>query len=233
MNNEKLLNLILAVAIVLLVITNLVSPKSSNEPVAVAESHAHDSSEVVKNRNRRNSRPSDGNVNVGEIVYNNIITGSSVRSYTDELIENELLERIVKAGMAAPTAMNKQPWKFVIVTDKELIKKLSKQPMFSTGAAAIVVCGDMNKTMAGTSKEYWIQDTSAATENILLAAHGFGLGAVWTGVYPTIERVKNVQSVLNMPENIIPLCVIVLGHPSQEPTIKDKWLPENLIWNKF
>ncbi len=126
MNSDKLLNLILSVAIVLLVVVNIVSPKSSSEAVVIAEPHDHESGEVVKNRNRRNSRPADEAVNVGEIVYNNIMTRSSVRNYTDEPIEKELLERIVKAGMAAPTAMNKQPWKFVIMSDKEAMANLSQ-----------------------------------------------------------------------------------------------------------
>lgn len=216
MNSDKLLNLILAIAIVLMVVVNLVSPKSNNETIVVTEPAV---------------------VDVGEIVYNNIMTRSSVRSYTSEPIEDELLERIVKAGMAAPTAMNKQPWKFVIMSDKEAMTNLSEYlpnaKMMPTAAAAIVVCGDLDKALPGLTQEYWIQDTSAATENILLAAHGFGLGAVWTGGYPNPDRVTAIKAALNMPENLIPLCVIVLGHPSQEPTIKDKWLPENLIWNKF
>ena len=91
----------------------------------------------------------------------------------------------------------------------------------------------MDKAMKGKGQGYWIQDCSAATENILLSAHGLGLGAVWTGLYPMDDRVAAISQVLKLPETIIPLCTIVIGHPAESPTPKDKWKPENVSYNEF
>ncbi len=91
----------------------------------------------------------------------------------------------------------------------------------------------MNKALEDTAREFWVQDCSAATENILLAAHALGLGAVWTGLYPNMERAVSVSKLLKLPETIIPLCAIVIGHPAESPEPKDKWLPENVSYNEY
>jgi nitroreductase len=93
---------------------------------------------------------------------------------------------------------------------------------------AIVVCGDMSRTMPEEGQAYWIQDTSAATQNILLAAQSMGLGAVWCGIYPIMDRVTSLKRLLKMPEHIIPLNVIPIGYPAETKTPKDKWNPENV-----
>ena len=165
----------------------------------------------------------------------NIMTRTSVRQFTDQAVSKADIETLLRAGMAAPTAVNKQPWHFVAVTDKAKLKELSggRGRMLEQCALAIVVCGDMTKALPGKGQAYWIQDCSAATENILLAAHALGLGAVWTGVYPMDERVAAVSSAVKLPETIVPLCVIVIGHPAEHPTPKDKWKPENVSYNEF
>ena len=91
----------------------------------------------------------------------------------------------------------------------------------------------MEKAMEGVGQAFWVQDCSAATENILLAAHALGLGAVWTGCYPIEERVANISQVLGLPEHIVPLCAIVMGYPNESPQPKDKWKPENVSYNGF
>ena len=105
--------------------------------------------------------------------------------------------------------------------------------MWHEATLAIVVCGNVDKALEGPGRDFWIQDCSAATENILLAAHALGLGAVWTGCYPIEERVANVSQILCLPENIIPLSVIVMGYPNEAPAPKDKWKPENVSYNQF
>ena len=164
-----------------------------------------------------------------------IMTRTSIRQYTDQTVSADTIETLLRAGMAAPTAVNKQPWHFVVVTDKAKLKELSggRGRMLEQCAVAIVVCGDMEKAMPGKAQEYWIQDCSAATENILLAAHALGLGAVWTGCYPMDDRVAEVSKVLKLPETIVPLCVIAIGHPAEQPTPKDKWKPENVSYDEF
>lgn len=165
----------------------------------------------------------------------NIMTRTSVRQFTDQAVSKADIETLLRAGMAAPTAVNKQPWHFVAVTDKAKLKELSggRGRMLEQCALAIVVCGDMTKALPGKGQAYWIQDCSAATENILLAAHALGLGAVWTGVYPMDERVAAVSAAVKLPETIVPLCVIVIGHPAEQPAPKDKWKPENVSYNEF
>ena len=172
-----------------------------------------------------------------EVVLNNILKRTSIRSYENKPVEKEKIEKLLRAGMAAPTAMNKQPWHFVVVTDKGQLQKLSEANPYAAMAAkaplAIVVCGDMNKAAEGNAREFWIQDCSAATENILLAATGMGLGAVWTGIYPSKERCTDVAKVLGLPESLIPLNTIVIGYPDADVSPKDKWNTENISYNTY
>ncbi len=167
-------------------------------------------------------------------VLSNIMTRTSIRQYTNVPVSKADIETMLRAGMAAPTAANRQPWHFVAVTNKEKLAELAgRRGMIKQAGVAIVVCGNLDKAMQGKAQEYWIQDCSAATENILLAAHALGLGAVWTGCYPTDDRVAEVSKVLKLPETIVPLCVIAIGHPAEQPTPKDKWKPENVSYNEF
>ena len=173
--------------------------------------------------------------NCSNEAIKNIMTRTSIRKYTDQPVSKTDIETLLRAGMAAPTAVNRQPWHFVVVTDKTKLKELSggRGGMLEQCALAIVVCGNMEKTMQGKGQEFWIQDCSAATENILLAANALGLGAVWTGGYPMEERVASISKALKLPKTIIPLCTIVIGYPAESPTPKDKWKPENISYNEF
>lgn len=172
-----------------------------------------------------------------EVVLNNILERTSVRSYLDKSVEEEKIEKLLRAGMAAPTAKNKQPWHFVVVTDKSLLQKLSKvnpyAEMVAKAPLAIVVCGDMTKALDGNARELWVQDCSAASENILLVATGLGLGAVWTGTYPSEERYAAVSEVLGLPEFLIPLNTIAIGYPDGDVTPKDKWKESNISYNMY
>ena len=176
-------------------------------------------------------------VDTESVVLENIATRTSIRAYTEVPVEQAKIEKMLKAAMAAPTAMNKQPWHFVVITDKDQLKALSETSPYSGMVAkaplAIAVCGDMLKAMDGGGRDFWIQDASAATQNLLLAAHAVGLGAVWTGVYPDLDRCKSIAEVLSLPENIIPLNVVVIGYPAQNPTPKDKWKPANVSYNRY
>ena len=168
-------------------------------------------------------------------ALNVIMTRTSIRKYTSEPVSKADIEALLRAGMAAPTAVNKQPWHFVAVTDNAKLKELAgnRGGMLEQCALAIVVCGNMDKALPGKGQAYWVQDCSAATENILLAAHALGLGAVWTGVYPMDDRVAAVSKAVGLPETIVPLCVIVIGHPDESPMPKDKWKPENVSYNEY
>ncbi len=170
-----------------------------------------------------------------QVAINNIMTRTSIRQYTDETVSKADIETMLRAGMAAPTAVNRQPWHFVAVTDKAKLAELAgrRGGMIKQAGVAIVVCGNMDKAMQGPGQAFWVQDCSAATENILLAANAIGLGAVWTGCYPMDDRVAEVSKTLKLPEAIVPLCVIAIGHPAEQPAPKDKWKPENVSYNEF
>ncbi|WP_171593551.1 nitroreductase family protein [Marinifilum caeruleilacunae] len=161
----------------------------------------------------------------------------SVRNYTDEKVSKEQLENLVKAGMAAPTAVNKQPWAFIAIDDRSTLDQLGDAlpyaKMTKKASAAIIVCGDLSKALQDWEQEFWIQDCSAATQNILLAAESMGLGAVWTAAYPAKDRMASVVEILQLPEHIVPLNVIPIGYPTGVEKPKDKWKPENLHWQKW
>ncbi|MCH5228141.1 MAG: nitroreductase family protein [Muribaculaceae bacterium] len=170
------------------------------------------------------------------VVIENIMTRTSIRQFTDQPVAKDTLDLIVKAGMAAPSAVNAQPWGFIVVTEREVLDSLNTiSPYYNlkTATAAIIVCGDLTKAMEGDGQAYWVQDCSAASENILLAAHAYGLGAVWCGVYPIEERVAAVRAALDIPENIIPLNIITMGYPDQNPEPKDKFKADNIHYQKW
>lgn len=182
------------------------------------------------------SQTQEASENKTEAVIENIMTRTSIRQFTDKKIASDTLETILKAGFAAPSAMNKQPWAFVLVTEREMLDSLLSVHPWSnlkTAAAAIIVCGDMQKTIEGPGAAYWVQDCSAATENILLAAHAFGLGAVWCGVYPNLEVLPSIKRVLDLPEYITPLNIISMGYPAQNPEPKNKWNEEVVHYQKW
>ncbi len=159
----------------------------------------------------------------------------SVRQYSDEPVTEEQIEILLKAGMAAPTAGNRQPWHLIAIMDKDVLIGLTDYlpygQMLEDAAAAIVVCGDLSKVNKD-GPEYWVQDCSAVTQNILLAVEAIGLGAVWIGVYPSEQRTEDLIMALDLPEDIIPLSVISIGYPFGEDEPKDKWDVEKVTWIK-
>lgn len=160
----------------------------------------------------------------------------SVRNFTGQPVDTETLTRIVKAGMAAPTAVNRQPWSFVIVRDKigmeNLASGLPYAKMLDKAGAAIVVCALPEKAFQ-KKIEFAILDASCASENILLAIEALGLGGVWTAVYPEPDRMALVRNVLGIPEDVIPLNVIPVGYPVGTEKPQDKFKAENIHWEKW
>ncbi len=169
-----------------------------------------------------------------QIILDNIMTRSSVRSYTSQSVETEKIEKLLKAGMAAPTAGNKQPWEMLVINDRAVLDAIPPiikgAHMANKAPLAIVVLGSPSKALI---PDYWVQDCSAATENILLAAHAMGLGAVWCGAFPEngSGRVEGMSKLLNLPEGTFALSVIVIGYPDSEPSIHDKWDPSKVHYN--
>jgi nitroreductase len=167
-----------------------------------------------------------------------IFARKSVRRYTGQAPTLDQLTLLVKAGMAAPTAVNRQPWEFIIVTDAGklalLNERLPHAKMTARAGSAIVVIGDLNRQHRGPDTDYWIMDCSAAIQNILLAAESLGLGAVWTAAYPDPERVAAVREVLGVTAgHLVPLAVIPVGTPTGEDLPKDKWDKDRVYLNEY
>jgi nitroreductase len=155
----------------------------------------------------------------------------SVRHFTGAPVPPETLETLLRAGMAAPSAVNTQPWEFLTVTDRSLLIRLGDElpyaKMLYAAGAAIVVCG-RPELAHHRMPEFAVLDAALAAQNILLAAEAVGLGAVWTAAYPYPDRMATVREVLAIPEHVIPLCVIPVGHPTGEDQPKNKWRPEKI-----
>lgn len=154
-------------------------------------------------------------------VIENILTRRSVRSYTEQDVEPEKIEAILEAGMAAPSGKNGQPWDFIVLTRREILDEMAERlpyaKMLREARVAIAVCADRTKS------PYWYVDCSAAAENILLAAHALGLGAVWTATYPYRDRMDVVKELCGLPGSYDSLCVIPVGYPAREARPKDNF----------
>lgn len=170
-------------------------------------------------------------------VIDSIMSRVSVRHFTGEAVSEKDVETILRAAMAAPSAGNKQPWRFVVVTDKNALESIGNEVVSWAPAKraplAIIVCGDTDCVFPGEGKDYWIEDTSAAAENILLAAHALNLGAVWLGCYPLSERTGFISSLLGLPANIVPMGILAIGHPESAIPAKDKFRPDNVHHNHW
>jgi len=156
-----------------------------------------------------------------ELIHT-IFARRSIRSYTAESVGEAHIKTLLEAAMAAPSASNLKPWHFVVVSDRQTLDNLAEfhphGKMLFEAPLCIAVCGDST-----ISTRYWVQDCSAATENLLLAAVALGLGAVWLGVYPKEERVVAVCKVLNLPQPIVPLNLISIGHPAEEKASRTQY----------
>ena len=156
----------------------------------------------------------------------------SVRKFTQEAVPEELVEELLHAAMSAPSACNRKPWEFWVVTEPETLEKLRKASRFTNYEAklVIVVAGNLSRALPMQLGDYWIQDCSAATENILLRAVDLGLGAVWCGIHPQKRPVERVRELLGMTEKQIPLNIIFLGYPAEVPEPRDRYQERCVHW---
>lgn len=159
----------------------------------------------------------------------------SIRKFTEAPIDEDVLLELLKAGMAGPSGMNAQPWEFVVVTDEAILNKFRNALMFARMKykALICVCGSprVQKNKAGT--RFWVQDCSAATENILLAATALGLGSVWIGVYPITIYMRQVRAILNIPDDVTPLGLVGLGYPAETKEARSQYEEKRVHWQLY
>ena len=163
-----------------------------------------------------------------------ILTRRSIRKYTDEVVSEKDIEVLLKAASYAPSANNYQPWQFIVITEREILDKISiihpYAKMLAHAPLAIMVCGDFD---IQTEIGYQVVDCSAATQNILLAANAIGLGSVWLGLYPRKERIENIIKLFDLPENITPITLISIGHPTEDKLIPERFNKEKIHYNNW
>lgn len=159
----------------------------------------------------------------------------SIRKFLDQPVSEDLLRDLLRAAMAAPSACNAQPWEFVVVTQADMLEQLRGILPFGkmTAPAAIVVCGNPLKAKNAAGKVFWVQDCSAATENLLVAATGMGLGSVWIGVHPIPGLGKRISNLLHLPAYVSPLCVVYVGFPGEEKEIHTKYDENRVHWQTY
>jgi nitroreductase len=135
--------------------------------------------------------------------------------------------------MYAPSAMNNQAWQFVVIDQREKLDeifKITPQDLLKSTKAAILICGDTNLEK---NIDYIQQNCSAATQNLMLAAHGLGLGSCWIGVYPVKETIEGMKKLFNLPEVIIPISLVSLGYPDENPVAEERFKTEKVHFNKW
>lgn len=167
-------------------------------------------------------------------AFEAILSRRSIRKYLPTPVSEHDIHQLLDAAMNAPSSSNGQPWHFVVVSDRKLLDEIPKfhaySGMLKEAPLAVVVCGD---TSLEKTKGVWVQDCSAATQNLLLAARALGLGSVWLGVYPLEERMSGVRTLLGLPDRIIPLAIIAVGHPAESKPPANRFNPERVHRNKW
>jgi len=173
---------------------------------------------------------------VEQLTIPNLFARRSIRRFTSEPVTPDQVTMLLKAAMAAPSAGNRKPWHFVVVTDAATRAALAQAhpyaDMLLEAPLGIIPCGEPGLSFPDRP-DYWIQDLSAATENLLLAAVGLGLGAVWCGVFPVQERVEAFRRILGIPDRIIPFALVPVGHPAEKKEPRTQYDSSRVHTNKW
>lgn len=164
-----------------------------------------------------------------------LLTRRSIRKYAETPVDPSLIEELIKYAMYAPSAANTQPWQFIAINDRKILQSIRTfhpySRMLDTAPLAVLICGDESLEYG---PGYMEMDCSAATQNLLLAAHAHGLGSVWMGIHPVPERIAGMRRLTGLPETLHPISLVVLGYPSDElPTTPERYKQERIHWNQY
>jgi len=163
-----------------------------------------------------------------------ILSRRSIRKYTAQPVSDEVIQELLEAAMSAPSAGNEQPWHFIVITERQILNEIPKfhpySQMLRDAPVAILVCGDERLQKY---EGYWVQDCSAATENILIAAQAKGLGAVWLGVYPVEDRVTGLRKLVGIPEHVTPFALISIGYPAEQKPRSNRYDASRVRHNRW
>ncbi len=169
-------------------------------------------------------------MNMGKIDY--ILDRRSIRRFTDQKIDREQILTLLTAAMYAPSAVNMQPWHFVVIDDPTMMQTIMEihpyARMLQTASHAVVVCGD-EQLQHGDG--YWVVDCGAATQNLLLAAHAMGLGACWVGLHPREERKTAFSRLLQLPSHVLPFALVALGYPEEQKPRPERFHADKIRYN--
>jgi nitroreductase len=163
-----------------------------------------------------------------------IHTRRSIRHYTEQPVDKQLIDQVINAGMMAPSAGNEQPWQFIVVRNRETLEAITKAhpyaEMVRESQVTIMVCGDLT---AERHKGYWVQDCAACTQNMLLAVHALGISSVWVGVYPIERRVIALRQIFNLPDHIVPFSILPIGYSAEIKEPEDRYYREKIHKEKW
>jgi nitroreductase len=165
-----------------------------------------------------------------------ILGRRSIRVYSPGTVSEPAVTKLLEAAMAAPSAMTKDPWRFVVIREKQKLVNLAAlhpgAAMLSSATMAIVVCGDLDAAFE-RNISYLLQDCSAAIENLLLAAHAQGLGGCWVGIHPGEALIKRVKELLSLPASFVPVAAVSLGQPGEQPPPRTRYNPAHVRAEKW
>ena len=159
-----------------------------------------------------------------------ILKRRSIRRFEQRPVEEEKITTLLRAGMAAPSAMNSQPWEFIVVTEEPLLERIRSVMEYGKMVAPLVIVplGSPKVAASFAGETYWVQDCTAAVENILIAAANIGLGAVWVGVYPRQKKMTSIREILNIPADVFPLALLYIGYPAEQKPLHTKYKAERV-----
>lgn len=168
-------------------------------------------------------------------IMEHLLERRSIRKFTGEPVPKDLLEQLLQAAMAAPSASNRKPWEFIVVTKPEGLQAVRQHLPFGRmdPAAIIIPCGNLLRCLPPPAHNFWIQDCSAAMQNMWLAAAGLGLGAVWVGIHPLAPFVRGVRRALALPRHIVPLGALYLGYPAEQKPARTQYDADRVHWEMF
>jgi nitroreductase len=167
-------------------------------------------------------------------LFSSLLKRRSIRKYTDQEIPSGAMDKLLKSAMYAPSAMNNQAWQFIVVNQRKKLDKVLKviphAEMLKSAQAAVLICGDLNLEK---NIDYIQQNCSAATQNLMLCAHGLGLGSCWIAVYPVKETISSLQELFKLPEFVTPISLVSLGYPAENPIAEDRFKTEKVHFNQW
>ncbi len=164
-----------------------------------------------------------------------IFSRRSIRRYENKQVSDDLVQRLLRAGMYAPSAGNEKPWRFIVIRDRDKLNEITTfhpfTEMLKEAPLAILTCADTSNLKYDGA--FWPQDMAACTQNILLEGSYLGLGTCWCGIYPSKEREERFKGMFDLPDNIVPFSIVAVGYPAEEREVRERYNPDRVHYEKW